>query len=626
MKNTDKYSITDTPRDVSKGEQDKFGICPFENGLIKFIEHANTPMTIALQGEWGSGKTSLMNTLKNNLCGSDSAKFFGVWINTWEYSLMKDANIALIDIVSCLVDEITKITGVSTGKQVWNSIMKFSLMAGSAALNRGADVVKELIEGSNKSPISELRKEMESKINEHINKTGKQGFIFFVDDLDRIEPSVAVQLLELLKNIFNLNHCIFVLAIDYDVVIKGLEPKFGKLSEQNEREFRSFFDKIIQVPFSMPVTSYMIDDFLKESLLSIRYINENQSNKQELITMFSEISNLSVGTNPRALKRLLNSLLLIHCVNSAKDAPLLGKGAGGEVEETELELVVNFALVSIQIAFPMIYKLLTAHPGFDKWTDNIAMQMNLIPYNQQNTKQSQLETFSEEWIQTLFKLCDKDHYLKKKFSDILKLLNHLKKIIEEKNETVEDVIGDVISLSSVTNLDAFDKQPSKDDFHLSGFLKTLRDEMIQRLKKQMPELKRQIDVQGKRVKSNAFIKFSKKDGEYCVKLHAVPVENGICLTISTTALISMDKSAELTKTAQDFYLLQKSQYPQFTVYGFENNTVKKGNEQLVTPCVSLTLPSVEDFNSEDSLSNISGIIAELYRLMKNLKELCIRKN
>jgi hypothetical protein len=41
---------------------------------------------------------------------------------------------------------------------------------------------------------------------------------------------------------------VFVLAIDYDVVIKGLEPKFGKFSEKNEREFRSFFDKIIQFP------------------------------------------------------------------------------------------------------------------------------------------------------------------------------------------------------------------------------------------------------------------------------------------------------------------------------------------------------------------------------------------
>ena len=73
--------------------------------------------------------------------------------------------------------------------------------------------------------------------------------IVFVDDLDRLNPPVAVEILELLKNIFCINDCIFVLAIDYEVVVKGLEPKFGKLTDKNEREFRSFFDKIYKCRF-----------------------------------------------------------------------------------------------------------------------------------------------------------------------------------------------------------------------------------------------------------------------------------------------------------------------------------------------------------------------------------------
>ena len=65
-----KSSITDSPRNVSKGEKDNFRIKPFEDGLTQFINSSNTPITIALQGEWGSGKTSLMNSLQDNLCGS----------------------------------------------------------------------------------------------------------------------------------------------------------------------------------------------------------------------------------------------------------------------------------------------------------------------------------------------------------------------------------------------------------------------------------------------------------------------------------------------------------------------------------------------------------------------------
>ena len=75
-----------------------------------------------------------------------------------------------------------------------------------------------------------------------------------------------MEVLEALKNIFDIPNCVFILAIDYDIVVKGLESKFGPKTDENEREFRSFFDKIIQVPFSMPTGTYDIENFLVEKL------------------------------------------------------------------------------------------------------------------------------------------------------------------------------------------------------------------------------------------------------------------------------------------------------------------------------------------------------------------------
>lgn len=275
----------------------------------------------------GSGKTSLMNSLQKNLSDSDNSKYHSIWLNTWEYALMKDAQSTLMDIITGLIQETSKIAKVDETKtnkllnSLWSGIKDTSKVITKNAINKGLDGAGEIVNAfftQGKSTIGEVRNELEVIIKECIKKDNKQGFIFFIDDLDRIDPPIAVQLLELLKNIFTLKNCVFILAIDYDVVIKGLEPKFGKLTEKNEREFRSFFDKIIQVPFSMPVSNYNIDDFLKDSLVSTNYINETHSKNNELITKFSEISNLSVGKNPRALKRLMNSLSLISCINSAK--------------------------------------------------------------------------------------------------------------------------------------------------------------------------------------------------------------------------------------------------------------------------------------------------------------------
>ena len=46
-------SITDKP--IAKLEQDSLNIQKYSNSLSKFIKNSDTPITIGLQGEWGTG-------------------------------------------------------------------------------------------------------------------------------------------------------------------------------------------------------------------------------------------------------------------------------------------------------------------------------------------------------------------------------------------------------------------------------------------------------------------------------------------------------------------------------------------------------------------------------------------
>ena len=53
--------IIDEP--VSRGGIDNLDISVHAKSLIRFIRETSTPMTIGVQGEWGSGKTSLINSI-----------------------------------------------------------------------------------------------------------------------------------------------------------------------------------------------------------------------------------------------------------------------------------------------------------------------------------------------------------------------------------------------------------------------------------------------------------------------------------------------------------------------------------------------------------------------------------
>lgn len=453
-----KSSIIDVPRKPSQA--DLFGIQVYQDALIKYIRLTDTPITIALQGEWGSGKTSLMNQLRYNLCDQEGAPYFAVWINTWQFSLMKTPQQAIISILEGIINQIGQL---NPNKHKWEESKRkiggvFKKMAtigtkvAAGVVGVEGDVVDDLFSpDARESDIAQLKEEIARLIEDALaHDASKQGFTFYIDDLDRIDPPVAVEILELLKNIFDLERCVFILAIDYDVVIKGLKPKFGELTESNEREFRSFFDKIIQLPFSMPVASYNVDTFLVDALRKIEFFTDEELDNPQLAEDLSEIARLSVGSNPRSLKRLTNTLALISLINEAqasqdaRSQPLL---AGKEL---------NFALVCMQIAYPYIYNQLTEEPDFKNWNDRIASRLKLRPLTEvEKASLDSVEEFDEEWEKVLFRMCQKETYLSTRTFSVSGLLNKIAGLVGNDAE-LGSAIASTLELSAVTNLKAFD--------------------------------------------------------------------------------------------------------------------------------------------------------------------------
>ena len=125
-------------------------------------------------------------------------------------------------------------------------------------------------------------RELKNQLSDVISKINLMQLIVYIDDLDRINPPDAVAILELLKNVFDLPQCIFVLAIDYDVVVKGLRSKYNEQSSDNEYKYRAFFDKIIQLPFQIPTGQYSIGDYVSQLMEEINFFSEDDLNKKDL--------------------------------------------------------------------------------------------------------------------------------------------------------------------------------------------------------------------------------------------------------------------------------------------------------------------------------------------------------
>ena len=74
--------VSDRP--LSRNETDVLGLTSMADGISRFIRNTRTepPLTIAVTGAWGSGKSSLMNLLKEDL---DERSYRPVWFNAWHH-------------------------------------------------------------------------------------------------------------------------------------------------------------------------------------------------------------------------------------------------------------------------------------------------------------------------------------------------------------------------------------------------------------------------------------------------------------------------------------------------------------------------------------------------------------
>ena len=404
---------------LEAGGSDSLEIASYHEALVDFIKKTDTPMTIGVQGEWGSGKTSLLNQIWNRLEESnnehlDDENYLQIWVNSWEHSLLCTPEECLLKIVNEIIQALleadvdkSKKDKVKEGVQ---SLMKGALRIGSslAAGSAGSQAVDSIF-SSEANTIKELRRQLHSLVEEikELESNPYQRVVVYVDDLDRIDPEDAVSILELLKNIFNIKDCVFVLAIDYQVVVKGLKEKFGEPTPENEWEVRSFFDKIIQLPFSMPMGSYDIGKYVLSLLDDINYYESDNDQLDE--DLIESLVTLSIGTNPRSIKRLINSLSLIKILNDTKNESSSGDGS---VIDNKDVATVMLAMVCLQIANSDIYDMLVAEPTFtDSWNEDFAYKITQKKEEvdetwEENFKQAiSSEDFDEPWEQCLYRVC-----------------------------------------------------------------------------------------------------------------------------------------------------------------------------------------------------------------------------
>ena len=337
-------TLKDTPTDI-----DSFEINKYTKGLKEFLVNCETPMTVAIQGDWGTGKTSIMKQVKKFLLEDNKDVVEIIEFNTWQYSQFNmDEDLAL-SLICELIESLKGDKGsVDKVKNILIAMSKIPISM--SGLSGGDEIVDNLVEAFSKkiSSLKEFKAEFQKLVDKKTDFDGlilrKRRVIIFIDDLDRLAPAKAVELLEVLKLFLDCEGCVFILAIDSNVIIKGIEDKYGE--DLAKDKGKAFFDKIIQVPFTVPLKQYDMKKFIKSALVDDISIFDSL-NSEELLIIEKLILN-SLGNNPRGIKRLFNHYSLLLYIQNIED--------GVDVNQwSNIEKIQLLSVLCLQLGFDNIY-------------------------------------------------------------------------------------------------------------------------------------------------------------------------------------------------------------------------------------------------------------------------------
>ena len=250
---------------IESSEQDLLGRTTFSKQLGEAIYKydGKDGLVIGVFGKWGTGKTSILNMVVNEinyLSENDEEKPIIVNFSPWNYT-DKDNLISLFFRV--LKNKLNMDKYEEVRKKIGKALTDYSDALDALTLfpmvGSGLATILKTIA---KAQGAELAKDVDiDKTKENLVSVlgdTNQKIIVIIDDIDRLTNIQIRDIFQLVKQVGNFPNIIYVLSMDRDVVCRALESV-------HDIDGAEYLEKIVQIPFEIPV---LMKPKLKEIFLS----------------------------------------------------------------------------------------------------------------------------------------------------------------------------------------------------------------------------------------------------------------------------------------------------------------------------------------------------------------------
>lgn len=247
------------------------------------------PVSIGIFGNWGSGKSSMLNLIETQLKDSTDKNYIIVRFDAWLYQGYDDVRAALLEtIASTLLEHADTSKVADKVRSLLTRVDKFRLFGLAAeagamlmgfptfgVLSRASGALGDLADGVQDEKEQEGIKETSSEAVEtaktlikdkesnspskHIDEFRKEytdiletldkPLVVMIDNLDRCLPTNAIHTLEAIRLFLFLPNTAFIIAADEEMIRGSVSDYFKGSTERHKIDY---IDKLIQIPIRVP--------------------------------------------------------------------------------------------------------------------------------------------------------------------------------------------------------------------------------------------------------------------------------------------------------------------------------------------------------------------------------------
>lgn len=249
-----------------------------------------TPSTIGVYGDWGSGKSSLMQMVEEKIMAEHKKDACCIRFNGWLFEGYEDAKTAfcgsILDalranktIPSKVKTRITNLLKKVDGKKILmkggsvaldilltgglGSITYLTIDAITNALkdklsNVSADDIKEVLKGvltENKKQSTSNRNDIkifQEEFKKILDESKIEHLVIFVDELDRCTPDTVLDIFAAMRLFLFVEKTSFIIGADSRLVDYAIKSRYKNIAGNELDISKEYLEKLIQYPVTIP--------------------------------------------------------------------------------------------------------------------------------------------------------------------------------------------------------------------------------------------------------------------------------------------------------------------------------------------------------------------------------------